>query len=118
MNDTSKIEKLEEVYDELSRTETLTEDLAEETQLFIRKTKKYICLGYWVPSMKSGKISWPCEKAILEKAYAQDIIYYYIRIVHIKINIHISIRVSKTYFPHGPHFLFCSIICNLNHISV
>ena len=78
LNDTSKIEKLEEVYDELSRTETLTEALAEETRLFIGKTKKYICLGYWVPSMKSGKISWPCEKAILEKAYAQDIIYYYI----------------------------------------
>ena len=78
LNDTSKIEKLEKIYDEQSRTETLTEDLAKETQLFIGKTKKYICLGYWVPSMKSGTINWPCEKSILEKAYAQDIVYYYI----------------------------------------
>ena len=78
LNDVSKIEKLEKIFDESSRTDTLTEALAEETWLFIGKTKKYICLGYWVPSMKSGKISWPCEKAILEKAYAQDTIYYYI----------------------------------------
>ena len=78
LNDVSKIEKLEKIFDENSRTDTLTETLAEETQLFIGKVKKYVCLGYWTPSMKSGKIDWPCEKAILEKAYAQDIIYYYI----------------------------------------